>query len=219
VAAAQQSIRVIELTPQKTWTERGTVAPGFVPRQFQLLSVAQRPLLWIAGNNDADVIVTGGERWSEPKKLELNTAVVSPRGRAFVFAAGNLRLFIEDEADKIYEQCYRLDGARVGDLTPLAQPRPLVSPGYNNWSTLAILAAVFFVMFGSARRRAPEDEVKIAGLLLAPPSLRLLAGLIDLLPIIVTAAALQMRLGVTDLAELPLMPLLIAGGVYLGHTL
>src|SRR5205823_1069028 len=91
-------------------------------------------------------------------------------------------------------------------------------PAYNNWSMFALTAAVLFVLFGSVRRRSPEEESKLAGLALAPSPLRLLAGLIDLLPIFVTVAALLARTGASDITELPLAPVLIAISVYFAHT-
>jgi uncharacterized RDD family membrane protein YckC len=84
---------------------------------------------------------------------------------------------------------------------------------------LAILASVLFIMFGSTRRRTSEDLPLVGGMRLAPPSLRLLAGLIDLAPVVLTVAVLQIRAGgATDPADLPMIPLLIASLVYLLHT-
>jgi uncharacterized RDD family membrane protein YckC len=210
----QHSIRVLELTSQNSWSERPTVAAGFAPRQFQLLGAAQRPILWIAGQNDAGLIYTGDENWSRPVKLSLSSPVAAPRARAFVFAAGNLRLFVLDEYDKIYEQCYRADGQPNGNVTLLSQPRPLIGPAYNNWLLLGTATIVLLVMLGSARRRPAGDEPKIASLPLAPLSLRLLAGVIDLLPIIGTAVVLQIRYEIISLT-----PMIVAVAAYLAHTL
>src|SRR5262249_48954683 len=152
------------------------------PRQFALLGIAQRPVLWVAGNNDAGVIYKAADApsgesgasgsWSAPTKLSYDHPIASPRGRAFVFAAGNLRLYVEEDAERIAEECYTVAGARKGAAPQLAPPRLILGPNYS-WSTFVLAGLVLFVMLGSTRRRAPEDEIKIGDLPLAPWSLRL----------------------------------------------
>jgi uncharacterized RDD family membrane protein YckC len=219
ISGPDQTIRVVGLNSDKQWVESGTISPGFTVRQFKLLGVSQSPLLWVAGNSDAGVIYTRRQQqWNGPTKLELEKPILPPRARAFTFAAGNLRLFVEDDAGRLFEQAYQVDGTRVGNFAPMAAPRPTVPPGYNNWLILSALTAALFVMLSSTRKREAGEDPKIGGFPLAPPALRLLAGLTDLLPIFLTAGTIIYRDNI-EITELPPIPMLVAAGVYLAHTL
>src|SRR5204862_7848253 len=94
--------------------------------------------------------------------------------------------------------------------------------GYDNWPMLVILVALAFMMLSSARRRADgkagdkeEDE-----LILASAGQRLMAGLIDGVPIVlsliyVTSNAKPLQ-DPSDITRF--IPIAIALAIYLIHT-
>jgi uncharacterized RDD family membrane protein YckC len=215
------AIHVFQLDENQKWIDRGSVKPTEPPINFRLLSGTQRPMLWVGEKNSGGLLYFGGEKWLDPVQLNLSRAM-SPINGSLVSAAGALRLFITDDKGKLYEQRFDNNGNRVGDLTALEAPQPLLPPTYDSWPMLAILAALAFMMLSSARRRAAEetDEEEEDQMILASSGQRLTAGLIDGVPIILSllymASNIRAMQDPTDVTWL--LPVALAIGVYLLHT-
>jgi uncharacterized RDD family membrane protein YckC len=214
-------IHVYAFDDDRKWVDRGSVALPAGATAFKLLSGTQRLTLWIGDASSGGWIYFGGEKWSAPIKLELSRPV-NVEGSNLVAAAGAIRLFVADDKAKLYEQRYDTNGARTGDLAQLEPAQPLMPQMYEGWPTLALLIGLAFLMLSSARRRSAEEgeDEDADQIVIASAGQRLLAGLIDGVPLILSTVYITSNYQLTqDTTSLAFsLPIVISIAVYLLHT-
>ncbi len=173
------------------WDENGLERIESLPaadaRQIKLLSDGQRAVLWAAPESGAGRLYFLARSWSEPTALEMNDPPRAGEPRTIALANNIRLLFIRDR--KILEQTYDRTGTTVR-TDAVALPAPPAQPDAtpNRILTLAAAAMLMIVVIGSLRRgggAAPASAALSAGLTPAPLLSRILAGLIDALPLIV----------------------------------
>jgi uncharacterized RDD family membrane protein YckC len=155
--------------------------------QHKLLSDGGRAWLWTAPPQGPGTLYLLGRQWLPPRTLEMNDPPRAGEPRTIAFAGNNLRLlFIRDR--RILEQTFDLDGTpkRQPTTVPASGPKPDTMP--NRILTLVAAAMLMVVVIGSLRRgggAAPASAALTAGITPAPLLLRLLAGIVDALPLLV----------------------------------
>jgi uncharacterized RDD family membrane protein YckC len=231
------AVRVLRFNPSKGWDDSGAVPLGFAARQLELLPATQRMILWAASESGTGALLMSndGANWTKPRPLELVKQIPPAAARAIAVAAGNIRLFFAPDAassgspssqGQIFEQCYRFDGTRSGETIALAAPQSTTINPYGQYWTLAAIITLVAVVFAGMRRRVTEPPAVLSdeqtAVIIAPVGLRLAAGLLDLLPVILAFFVVRLRsdFTATDLVNLvPIGPVIAAVVVYLFHTL
>ena len=215
------AIHVYQFDEDNKWIDRGAVKPPEPALDFRLIGGEMRPVLWIGEKDSGGLLYLGGEKWEQPKRLALSRTM-SPVNSSLVSAAGALRLFIADDKGKLFEQRFENNGNRIGDLAPLPIPMPLFPPGYDNWPMFAILGAIALMMLSSTRRRsaAGAGDREAGEIVLATPGQRLMAGLIDAVPIVLSVLYVANNSKpIQDPTDISwIIPIIIAVVVYLLHT-
>jgi uncharacterized RDD family membrane protein YckC len=215
------SIHIYQFGDAQKWIDSGTIKPpADSTKTFKLLSGTQRPMLWISQKNSGGLLYIGGDRWHDPIQLQLSKPMPAVSD-CLVWAAGSIRLFLADDKGKLYEQRFDSNGTRSGDLVPLDAPVSLEEP-YENWPMLVFLAAMLFLMLTSARRGSAETDAAHdpEELVIASAGQRLLAGLVDAIPLIagVLYVGGQPNAFTDPNNPLWLIPMIFAFSAYLLHT-
>jgi uncharacterized RDD family membrane protein YckC len=105
------------------------------------------------------------------------------------------------KGDKLFRQIFKFTG-EVEDASPITSPMPDANkPSYTQ---MLLMAALTFIILGTLRSRRSIDESVLEDekLALAPMGPRLAAGVIDMLPIIVTAFVVWLRTHVDENSDL-----------------
>lgn len=220
------AVAVYELNDNKEWVLQKKIALPAAPRMFKLLSDTQRPILWADTGEPGGTLYLGGSTWQKPISLTLSSPVQHETDRTVAEAAGNIRLFIADTTGKIFEQRYDSNGQRQGNIATLEAPEPSSPDFMDTWPMMLLMAALAFLMLSSIRRQdsatAAEAQPGASdALVLAPSGQRLLAAMIDAIPLIVAAIyVLDSVANPFDWANLSstLPPIIIAMVIYLLHT-
>ena len=223
IRQADQHVATLELAADGSWIDRGTIEP-VEPGPIKVLAAGSQPALWAAGSGGAGSVYLLGERWSAPAPLQVGQPVREPDGRALAAVGANLRFFFIDN-DRVHEQSFGLDGQPIGEVAELSFPHAPAAPP-SHWPTVALMAALMFILFGTIRRRAmlPGGMVDASKVPQAPLMVRLFAAAIDLLPVLVAAGIVGSRQQMgDDPAEMFIdiatgLPVLIVLAVYLAYT-
>lgn len=225
------------------WDPPEIVEADFDVRAFQLLGGTPSLTLWLAGpTGPGELRLRREGAWLPPVPLAAAEAdLASAVARTAEYFAGFVRLvWIADPAAaaasdgqsarsasaaaRLRERAFTLDGQPASDAVDLGRtPPPRAEPiGSGTLVLLGVLAALLAMNV----LRAEEDQALSFGaqtVRLAPLPRRLVAGLIDLFPVVATAAWL---IPLTDGAAAAEMLqgetftvwMLGAMGVYLAHT-
>jgi len=130
--------------------------------------------------------------WLPPKPIEPPSPNPAITDKTAAVAGDEIRLIAitpGKNGPQLQEQKYRFDGTLTQRFAPLQWPSAtngaVSQVGW--WVNLAVMAVLLFLMFSSIRRRRAVGpiEIDLRKLHLAPFGLRLLAGLIDLLPVLI----------------------------------
>jgi uncharacterized RDD family membrane protein YckC len=194
-------------------------------RPFRLLTGTMLPVLWLGGAApaQADVLVMfDRDGVGRPVSLDA-TRDTPPPQRAAAYATGKIRaVYVDERRDRrLFEQVYDPgSGAPVGEPSALAWQGDAGALRWSPFTTAVITGAMLLSIMASLRRRAAMRAVDLEAVapLLAPLGLRLLAGIIDALPLI----ALWVYEGMTGFADQTALngpPFWIAVGVYVAHTM
>src|SRR4051794_97666 len=194
-------------------------------RPFRLLPGPTFPVLWLGGAAppQADVLVMfDRDGVGRPVPLDA-TRDTPPSHRAVAYATGKIRaVFLDERKEKrLFEQPYEpTTGAPVGEPSPLAWQGDPGALRWSPWGMALITSAMLLSIMASLRRRAAMRAVdlEVVGPQLAPLGLRLLAGIIDALPL-VALAVYEAMTGFADQSGWSDSTLSwIALGVYVVHT-
>jgi uncharacterized RDD family membrane protein YckC len=158
----------------------------------KLLGGASSPVIWARGASGAGwlwLLQQGGPA----VRRELD--VPNRADHAVAFAHNAIRvLWIEN--DKILERPLAPDtGLPTGDVSALPLPAPSLLPAVSFWTQLTLLTALVFALAASMRRRREMLEIDLDPdkLGLAPYSTRLVAGVIDAVPLLAAFAFARSR--------------------------
>lgn len=205
--------------------ETGATIPLAAGRVFHLLTGSAAPVLWAGGAADADpdTLVLFGR--DGPATVALDAPAGSPTAqRAAAYATGKVRAVFE-KGDKHYEQIVDpATGQPAGPPAPIVfQVAPAVDPQWVRFAVATI--AMGFSIFASFRRReeiraVTPETLAGAGVRLAPMGLRVLAGLVDAVPVVAGVAVAIWRDGPKWEESWPGAAFFWLGVVvYVGHTL
>jgi uncharacterized RDD family membrane protein YckC len=200
-------LRIIRLESNGAWQELGRIARQ---RAFKLLSTPARPLLWTSAGGAAGSIVPIDQLASaKPIVLPAPPDISESDPRAIASATGLLRLvYMHDK--KLLEQAYSTSGELRGQPTPLVSVAAPRIDTWQHWLALTMLVLLTLFVFGPARRRSENlkatrggsdggatatldpdvaNAVTAGGVQekIAPPRLRLQAGVLDALPLILVS--------------------------------
>src|SRR5882724_11768599 len=153
-------------------------------RRFGILG----PLLWISSKgNSGWMWPVEGQPPVELKWIDKNTLDGAP---AIAMSGGFVRL-VGMHGGNLFEQRYEMTGQPVGTAAPIPQQAAEVSP-VQSWIDIVLVCALIFSVGATFYRRVlqQKDAVAIDPPTPAPFQLRVYAGLVDLLPVLVTLAVL-----------------------------
>jgi uncharacterized RDD family membrane protein YckC len=194
-------------------------------RDLKLINAGGAPCLWTLhadGSCQLRLLDSGSP---QPIALKLERPL-QPGHADLTFGGDELRLIYQAD-NQLWEQRYsRYDAQPAGGPERLSPSRPAPPPKIDWWTVIG-LAVLTFVILGALRkqRSAPGPLPIPAGLTLAPVWRRIVAALIDAVPLLVMLVAIGLRLDVSNIQEMSLENaylrnwLLIGSGVYLAHTL
>jgi uncharacterized RDD family membrane protein YckC len=184
---AAKSVEIIRWQTN-TWNTLGTINCPFAIRKMSLLELEGKLLVWAAGDAGAgDLFFDDSGVWKgRPLQFKAPFTVADSAVAAF---NGELRLLAIGPHEQFQEQRYDAVGQPIGKITEIEKPAnsdEITPHKLLNWSALALLIVI---TLASTQRASMLKQVKVpTGLItLAPLSLRLSAGLIDLWPFYVLA--------------------------------
>jgi len=167
--------------------------------RFTLLPSDGSMLFWTAKDTDAGEMIrlTAGL----PGGTLVNpTGLQSTADRTVEISTGRLRLFfmqVIDGKQAVMEQKYDSKSLQLIDTpTALVFPQPHVESKFQNIFSAVVLAAMVFAMIASFQHRRSLRELllKADHPIPAPLLLRLVAGAIDLLPMVIATLVIVMML-------------------------
>lgn len=228
---------------KQAWTDTGSATPDFAVRMLKLFSTPQGLALWATPGASAGELYfsqpAGG--WSAPKRIEPPSATAAGSSAApavidaTAAAAGDEIRVIVTVAGKngpqFLEQKYRFDGVLTQAFGILPWPAAGIASSIWWWLNPIITSVLLFLMFNSIRRRRASGPITVdlEKLGIAPLGMRLIAGLIDLLPLAIAILLYGYRNGLLGdirglLAALISDPQLvwwqtIPSAIYIAHTL
>jgi uncharacterized RDD family membrane protein YckC len=172
---------------ERDWERLPALEAGSVQR-IKLMTDGQRAILWAAGDGGAGTIYQLAHEWSKPTELRMPDPPRPGEPRTIALAGNNLRLLVQRDR-KILEQSFSLDGTALTSA-PIALPAAPAMPDStpNRILTLVAAAMLMLVVLGSLRRgggAAPASVATEAGITPAPLLPRLVAGIIDAMPLII----------------------------------
>ena len=170
------------------WTAGATARAGHLPNDFRLLECGAPPIVWSSD-------LSG--QWLSRSGSDLSVSsdgAAADASRSAACVAEGLRVFSVNPAkpgaaaeEKLFEQVYTLKGIPVGKRVELAMSPRTLTNDYEGWISTLLTVVVAVLLVGSTWRRpiTPAGEASLAaiGYPLAMPGFRLLAGVIDLLPV------------------------------------
>ena len=174
------------------WQPTGTAQSPFAVRQLKLLAAADHLILFYAGDHGRYEMRVGNPegRWAEPTSLEAPPEPAAVFSMTAALAAGQVHILAAAHGTKgavqFFEQICAPDGKVVGHFAPLAAPAGSGEPSTLwSWVDVIVATALVMLMFDAVRRRRARPLVVLdpAQIVLAPLGTRLLAGIIDMIPL------------------------------------
>ena len=199
------------------WTEGRTIRSGHLPQNFRVLECGAPPLVWLSADNEQWLARNGTDQ-----QLPADGASASaPRSAACVAEA--VRVFSETDG-KLSEQAYTLDAKPVGNRAQLTIDTSVPGNDAESWISTGLTVLVTALLVNSAWRREPvtPEVLQAANAVLAPHGLRLLAGAIDMLPLLIAstigAAMVGRNTAFADMTQRQMVPFYIGIALYIFHT-
>jgi uncharacterized RDD family membrane protein YckC len=186
-------IRVSHLDGQK-WVPDMRAAGMTQAASFKLLADSGPARLWVQQQGDPDLLYLLGRASEKPMELQ-SIADIPARDRTIALFSGSLRMIGRSD-EGLVEQRYVVDtGKPEGKPARLSLPPVSTVLDIQSMQTLVAIGALLLVMLGWFRQQnVPEKEpTKLEAVTLAPLGRRLVAGLIDASPVILTMLVFMVR--------------------------
>jgi uncharacterized RDD family membrane protein YckC len=198
------SIRVVHLAEGNAWLDRGTIRPTITLTRHELLVHSGRATLWAAGDVGAGEVYQLAERWQGPTPLKTEPALGPGLDRALASAFGRLRMLYVGGNGQLTEQSFNAEGVADGAPTQAKVQALPPDPRIAQFVQLGVMVLLMFVMLSTLRRRGSIQEAmrRADKLPLAPILLRILAGAIDAIPLILVPAYVVITSPTMDSAQL-----------------
>jgi uncharacterized RDD family membrane protein YckC len=161
---------------------------------FQLLGNSTVPRLWVEEQTGPDRLYTYGTKPAALIDLPPIPGSI-PSERAFAIAFGKFRMVAVVKGN-LQEQDFSLQtGAPDGPPFVVAVPQPSPLVDLERVQSIIVTLALIVAIFGSFRQRSVmrESPLKLEEITLAPVGRRLVAGLIDVAPIILATVGALFR--------------------------
>lgn len=219
------SILVSRLSEHGDWSPDIHIKESAPNQEFSLLSSQGHLALWTAGANPGETASAGdlhvGDDLSQILPLQIHGNAPANPEQTLALAFGHW-WWLAADGDQIFEQSYDLQGQPQATVTPMGNDKPRPIP-LQPFVTGAMLIVTIAVVAAASQRRShpniaiPADEVAAR---LAPPGLRVAAGLIDLVPFIAAIGALPRGVSQTMVDRASVQNILIiAISAYILHTM
>jgi uncharacterized RDD family membrane protein YckC len=183
--SATDAVQILRFSAQSIWQPVTQIPVALV--EFQLLSVNKVPILWTSlGNRPGSlwgILSTsrpfGDLSWPENLTPQAVPAITSVGTTLVVFGLHD---------GKLYEQCYDSQGKPLSVIAAVSAPTDVRDTDLEYWIDAVLMAALGFSVLATLYRRGEQlnnSAGKIAPPQPAPQLPRLVAGLIDMLPVLV----------------------------------
>jgi uncharacterized RDD family membrane protein YckC len=204
----------------RQWSPFGTIDVGDAT-VIQLLPDLNRPTLYAGDAAGRGAIYARGDDWTGPIPLELPADAPSATASGIGVAMNSIRLDLVNARNGITEYAFSKIGQMRGSPTELSSPIKPPEENELGWLSMMAMALLAIMVVNSMRRRDPltSEEIEDAGLRIAPHGQRLLAAVIDALPVIVTFTYLYANYEVDELLETKQLEAYLSVLAYLLHTL
>ncbi len=219
-------VRVVRLSDRR-WDDVTTITPPHDRRlgDFDLLNVSGQPLLWLSDGKHAG--------WIYLPAVAEKPLALTPVGNAdfdsppAIATNGSSLFLIGVCRGELYQQEFHPDGSAVGPAAAVSMAQ-LPQSELELWMDGTMVAALAFSVVATIYRRV-EQKRRGTPSTRPPPAPapivpRLAAGLVDLLPVLITLMVLWFRLDLMqDPTEQlqrpgPVLALCLASAAYLLHT-
>lgn len=189
--------------------------------EFDVLDFG-KGMLWIAGLTGPGTLYNLGDPSAAPIELEHPADLSQPTPRAVTTHSTSIRLFFV-KSDGLAVQTYDPLGKRNSDLAVVPAPATPADPRVDQWLQILGMVAVLFVLFTTIRqRRQPQTQPPepLKGVQLASFGTRLVAGLIDLAPILIFLGWVWTQANQQELVSTTRGQILayLVSAIYLLHT-
>jgi uncharacterized RDD family membrane protein YckC len=203
----------------RRWSSAGTLNVGDATT-IRLLPDLDRPTLWAGDGTGRGAIYPRSDTWGDPIPLNLPTDAPTATASGIGVAMNSIRLDLINARNGITEYAF----SKVGDLrgaTTLTSPIKPPEENEVGWLSAVAAALLTVVVINTVRRRdaMTSEEIEDAGLRIAPHGQRLLAAVIDALPVIITFGYLFANYEMDELLETKQLEGYLAVLAYLLHTL
>lgn len=223
IAGPDGLLRAARHDEQRGWVGLPSLDLG-PTRAIKWLDGNGRLSLWVQPEQGNDrVYFLGDDRWDRPVTLSLAPELANASWRTGVAVNGSVRVVGESDG-KLFEQAFARDGTPE-TLNEVTVERLGQRGQAEYWLNFIVMLVLLVVMFTTLRQRPmpTPEELQQTRLAIAPIGLRLLAGIIDAIPVIVGFAWMGVR---TDGGRVPpeavppadLWLFLALVGLYLAHT-
>lgn len=216
---------------------RWTATSGW-SKTYRLSLLDHQPAVdfnWVVANDSAELWATDGRTigrlFLDPLQSESSVALkwngpTTPVGLPAIAVAGGYIRLVGLHEGRLYEQRYETNGRPVGKAAALALPVDVGNSPLQQYIDYGLLAALLLSTIATIYRRSisPATDGEWTPPPPAPLLVRLGAGIIDLIPVLVTVAVVSIHTDATRnaLDRLQDLPALIATGssiaFYILHT-
>lgn len=189
--AGPRRLEFLQFQRDGRWESFDPVTVEYEVATFRLLGRTPIPMLWTAGGTGPGELRARREAWAAPVKLVAPELSQAARQRAIEFFGGNFRLVVWS-GGKLQEQSFSTEGAALGGPVDLGRTPAPPSPQGSIWPMVAMATLAMLLASGIVRR--DEEAILILAekrVRIAPMARRMIAGLIDLWPVLATAAWLM----------------------------
>lgn len=193
VSFDHEAIDVLHLEKQK-WIRDMHLGGMSQTAAFALLTDGSGPRLWVQQQSGPDLLYSLANPTVKPLELKPTTDIPA-KDRTLALFSGSIRMIARSQ-ETFVEQRFSLDtGKPEGKPANLAFPPVSTVLDIQSVQTLVAIGALLVVMLGWFRQQSASEQrqMEVQSVTLAPLGRRLLAGLIDASPVILTMIIFMVR--------------------------
>jgi uncharacterized RDD family membrane protein YckC len=206
------------------------IQPKFKIADFKVICTTDQPIAWIAPATGAGAIFKWNQQWGAPISLSAPSTLAQSQQRDICIDGDQQIRLVYKSNDQLYEQNYDVHGKASGAPTEILAYQQDETDNTSRLYGLAFFGFLIFILLSAFRRPPilPPATESGPAIMLAPFLRRLGAGLVDILPYLVTGTVILAPYGssITTYDQWARVmnqpsvhnPILISLGVYLLHT-